>query len=119
MKMLYKLTAWYPDEGEDGLVHPPHLEVLHAAIIRHLTPRGHPFNDLLYVCTYYEVTLLQTHLKGTGSGDFRPFFCLKDSTWAPYEQKKTVSRRNSIAKFEKFSFFMGVFIFLNYCFWVC
>ena len=44
MKMLYKLTAWYPDEGEDGLVHPPHLEVLHAAIIRHLTPRCHPGN---------------------------------------------------------------------------
>ena len=44
MKILYKLTAWYPDEGEDSLVHPPHLEVLHAAIIGHLTPRCHPGN---------------------------------------------------------------------------
>ena len=26
------------------------------------------------------------------SRDFRQFFCLKDSTWAPYEQTKTVSR---------------------------
>ena len=30
-------------------------------------------------------------LKGTVSRDFWPFFCLKDSTWAPYEQAKTVS----------------------------
>ena len=33
-------------------------------------------------------------LKGTVSQDFRLllFFCLKDSTWVPYEQAKTVSR---------------------------
>ena len=40
------------------------------------------------------------------SRNFRPFFCLKDSTWTPYEQAKTVSRifsfswRYSPAKFE-------------------
>ena len=31
-------------------------------------------------------------LKGTVSRDFRPFFGLKDLTWAPYEQAKTVLR---------------------------
>ena len=35
--------------------------------------------------------LLYPLLKGTVSHDFRLlFFCLKDSTWAPYEQAKTV-----------------------------
>ena len=34
-----------------------------------------------------------SHVKGTVSRDFWPiFFCLKDSTWVPYEQAKTVSR---------------------------
>ena len=38
-------------------------------------------------------------LKGTVSRDFWPFFfCLKDSTWAPYEQAKTVSRTFSFSR---------------------
>ena len=46
-----------------------------------------------------------SHLKGQSREIFDHFFGLKDSTWAPYEQAKTVSqnflfsRRYSIAKF--------------------
>ena len=70
------------------------------------------------------------------SRDFRPFFGLKDLTWAPYEQAKTVlwafsfSRRYSIAKFKicVYAYTMwtrkcfsryGCFILFNYCYWVC
>ena len=35
--------------------------------------------------------LLLLGFKGTVSRDFWPFFLLKDSTWAPYEQAKIVS----------------------------
>ena len=69
---------------------------------------------------------------------FSNIFCLKDSTWALYEQAKMVSqtvsfsRRYSIAKFENrvsakstttptrnFSLGKRAFIFLNYCFGLC
>ena len=42
---------------------------------------------------FREVRNQRVHVvKGTVSRDFRPFFCLKDIIWAPYEQAKTVSR---------------------------
>ena len=44
---------------------------------------------------------LKMSFKITVSRDFWPFFCLKDSTWAPYEQAKTVSRT--------YSFFAKIF----------
>ena len=64
------------------------------------------------------------------------FFCLKDSTWAPYEHRQkqfcklSFSQRSSIAKFENRESALStptrtifldteVFLFLNYCYWVC
>ena len=39
------------------------------------------------------VEIYVKHIRGKVSRDFRPFFWLKDSTWAPYEYTNTVSRR--------------------------
>ena len=60
-------------------------------------------------------------------------FCLKDQTWAPYEQAKKVLQTFSFSQGSKISclhicsllrhanlsFDKGVSIFLNYCYWVC
>ena len=54
---------------------------------------GKQFKIILY---YFQLDVV----KGTMSRDFRPllFFCLKDSTWAPYKQAK-----NSFANFFVFA----------------
>ena len=65
--------------------------------------------------------------KKTVSWDFRPlFFCLKDSTPAPYKQAKVLRtfsflRRwgSKIACFSYFSLGPEVFVFLDYFCWVC
>ena len=61
--------------------------------------------------------------KGTMSRDFQKlFFCLKDSTWTPYEQTKTVFQTFSFSQrytITIVSLVQGVFIFLNYCYRGC
>ena len=62
-----------------------------------------------------QYSILMTYCKGTVSRAFLPLFlCSKDSSWAPYEQAKTVSRRNSIL-----ALVTPIIIFLNYCYSVC
>ena len=74
-------------------------------------------------------------LKGTVSRDLWSFFCLKDSTLAPYERfceffrfhENIRSQSSKIACLRSywlrghatFSLDREVFIFLNYCYWVC
>ena len=61
--------------------------------------------------------------KGTMSRDFQKlYFCLKDSTWTPYEQTKTVFQTFSFSQrytITIVSLVQGVFIFLNYCYRGC
>ena len=76
--------------------------------------------------------------KWTVSQDFRPFFSLKDSTWAPYEQATTVFcklfrfredirlqslkivflRSQQRGGHANFSLDTDIFIYLNYCYCV-
>ena len=61
--------------------------------------------------------------KGTMSRDFQKlYFWLKDSTWTPYEQTKTVFQTFSFSQrytITIVSLVQGVFIFLNYCYRGC
>jgi hypothetical protein len=38
---IQALTSWHPEDGEDGLVHSAHLEVL-IAVLRHARSGGRP-----------------------------------------------------------------------------
>ena len=39
---IWALTSWYPEDGEDGLVHSAHLEVL-IAVLRHARSGGRSY----------------------------------------------------------------------------
>ena len=57
-----------------------------------------------------------SHLKGQSREIFDHFFGLKDSTWAPYEQAKTVSRNvSSSRRYLKAKFGNGQSDFADTC----
>ena len=57
----------------------------------------------IHVAPASKLLRITVHLglvKGTVSRDFGPFFCFKDSTWAPYKHANTVSRTFSFSRIQ-------------------